>query len=147
VKILHITNYYIYHKTVGGAERAVERLINEDKKNEHYIMTLPFSGEYENIFKVSPPSFLRFAHLTLFPFSLVVFIQSLSIFKKLKPDIVYIHNLKDITFAPLIVAKLLGIPIKAFIYDYWYFCPYSLLFDRKRWEVCKNKDCITVLVL
>lgn len=141
MKILHITNFYITHEKIGGAERAVERFIKEDRKNEHHIMTLPFKGNHKNTFKVSPLKFLRNLHLTLLPFDFIVFFQSLYIFKKINPDTVYVHNLKDITFAPLIVAKLFGKKIRAFIYDYWYFCPYSILFDRKKWEVCKSKDC------
>ena len=85
MKILHITNYYPKcHKKVGGAEMAVKRLIEKNEENKHYVLTLPFKGKYKNIFKVNPPKLLRGLHLTLFPFSLIVFLQSLLIFKKNK---------------------------------------------------------------
>ncbi len=141
MKILHLTNYYIYHGKIGGAERAVERMIREDKENKHFIITLPFNGYYKNVFKVKPLSILRNLYLTLLPFDFLVFLQTLNIFKKIKPDVIYAHNLKDLTFAPLVAAKLLKIKIKVFIYDYWFFCPYSLLFNKRKWEVCRESDC------
>jgi len=150
MRVLHITNYFPdCHKKIGGAEIAVKRLI-EKEDDEHFIMTLPFKGNKDNIFKVYPLKSLRSLHLTLLPFSLIVFIQSLSILRKVKPDVIYIHNLKEITFAPLLAARLLDIPVYSWIYDYFFFCPYSTLFNRKTWRPCKKfhgdcSDCLGIV--
>lgn len=58
-------------------------------------------------------------------------------FKEVRPDIVHLHNIKRMTFAPLMAAKKLGISVVFSIYDNWSFCPENCLVDKNS-QLCKK---------
>jgi glycosyltransferase involved in cell wall biosynthesis len=75
---------------------------------------------------------------TCFPFDFQSFFSSYFLLKKLKPDVVHLHRVNYISFAPVLSAKLLKIPVVASLYDYWNICPNLILVDRERKEHCKS---------
>jgi len=67
----------------------------------------------------------------IFPFDPLVFFHSLFLFKKLKPDLIHLHNFKLFSLSIILSARLLGIPIVFSVYDYFIFCSFSIPFKRK----------------
>jgi len=142
LKIAHIINTFPgYHKRFGGGEQAALRLIRKLNKSgiENDIYTTKFELEpKDNEFNVKAwpvkedftgplARFVGVCKWYLFQFDILPFIASYRAFKKTKPDVVHLHNMYTLTFAPLVAAKLLKIPVVLSIYDYWYFCPLSTL--------------------
>lgn len=56
-------------------------------------------------------------------------------FRQDRPDIVHLHNIKRMSFAPLVAARALSIPVVFSVYDNWSFCPENALVDRHK-RVC-----------
>lgn len=142
MKIAHIINTFPgYHKRFGGGEQAALRLIRKLNKSgvENDIYTTKFELEpKDKEFTVSAwpvkedfmgplARFVGVCKWYLFQFDILPFIAAYRAFKKTKPDVVHLHNMYTLTFAPLVAAKLLKIPVALSIYDYWYFCPLSTL--------------------
>jgi len=50
---------------------------------------------------------------------------------KIKPKIIHIHRVTEISLTPVIVAKIFKIPVILAVYDYWVFCPTRLLIDKE----------------
>jgi glycosyltransferase involved in cell wall biosynthesis len=152
VKIAHIINTFPgYHKRVGGGEQAALRLIRKLAKNgvENDIYTTKFDLKPEqNEFNVRAlpvkedfagplARFVGVCKWYLFQFDPLTFIASYIVFKKTRPNVVHLHNMYVLTFAPLVAARLLNIPVVVSIYDYWYFCPSSTLLDNNG-SVCRD---------
>ncbi len=142
MKIEHVINTFPgYHKRVGGGEQAALRLVRKLAKSgvQNDIYTTKFESEpQEKEFNVkalpvkedfSGPlaRFVSVLKWYIFQFDPLTFIAAYIAFKKTKPDAVHMHNMYTLTFAPLVAAKLLKIPVVLSIYDYWYFCPLSTL--------------------
>jgi len=151
MKIAHATNYLpYYHAIVGGGEQAVYRLVKLQAKKGNKISVLAtapikkpkedfkfFSVNVSEDYFDKSGSFVRALKLSFFPFDLVSFISSYKILKKIKPDILHLHNFNILSFSVLQAAKILDIPTVLSIYDYWYFCPISMLFDND-YNVCEK---------
>jgi len=106
----------------GGAKMACVRLMDSLEK-KHYKQTLLTPKDIKTILPVK----LRY----IFPFDLLVFFHSLFLFKKLKPDLIHLHNFKLFTFSIVLSAKLLRIPVVFSVYDYFIFCSFSIPFKRR----------------
>lgn len=106
----------------GGAKMACVRLMSSLRK-KHYKQTLLTPKNIKTIL----PTKLKY----VFPFDLLGFFHSLFLFKKLKPDLIHLHNFKLFTFSIVLSARLLGIPIVFSVYDYFIFCSFSIPFKRK----------------
>lgn len=147
MKILHLTDHLPeYHQPWGGAEKVAYRHINVllDKKDIKLFVgaTKPLKNVEEK-FKFARiwtiEDFLpQKLHLyvtgfknQIFPFDPIAFFSTYINVRKIMPDIIHIHKANKISFAPVLVGKLLGIPVVLAIYDYWYFCPGAMLIDEE----------------
>jgi len=74
---------------------------------------------------------------TMFPFDLLGYRYFLKRFRETSPELVHLHNLKFMSFAPLAAARKLGIPAVFSVYDNWALCPRYCLVD-SRGEVCER---------
>ena len=150
MRICHATNWLPgYHKIWGGAEQASYRTIKLLIKNGYdvdVISTKPVKEPKEDFdffsLRLQEDVFKKFGNKIewfkegVFPFDFLSFLQSYRILKKLKPDVLHLHNIKTLSLSIISVAKLLKIPVVLTIYDYWYFCLISTLFDKNE-KVCK----------
>ncbi|MDP2649688.1 MAG: glycosyltransferase family 4 protein [bacterium] len=153
MKVFHLTDHLPgYHKTWGGAEQVAYR----------YIKLLADSGEVEVMVGAVRPQkevnenfkFIRIRVIEdlfpkklhifitglknqLFPFDILAFFHLLKIVRREKPDLIHLYKTNKISFSPLIVAKLLRVPIVLSIYDYWYFCPGAMLINEEG-NLCKR---------
>src|SRR3989339_146734 len=143
MKVFHFTNYYPnLHSIWGGAERACQQTVTllKNKNVTNYIATLSHKQASQSNFFIIPtlehflPLLLKDIcknfKLLIFPFDFIAFISSFIFFKKIKPDIIHLHNFNLMSFAPLVAAKFLKIPTVLSIYDYWYFCPQEMLMKK-----------------
>jgi len=106
----------------GGAKMACVRLMSSLEK-KHYKQTLLTPKNVKTIL----PTKLKY----VFPFDPLGFFHSLFLFRKLKPDLIHLHNFKLFTFSIVLSARLLGIPIVFSVYDYFIFCSFSIPFKRE----------------
>ena len=143
--ILHITDALPnYYSTWGGAEKvAYRQIITSLKLRDVKIFvagTRPTKIVKENfkfirIYTIEnflPRKFRRY--ITSFknqilPFDFVSFLHLIFIIIKIRPKIIHIHKVTEISLTPIIVAKMFRIPVILAIYDYWVFCPTRLLID------------------
>lgn len=145
-KIFHLTDHLPeYHQPWGGAEkvayRHIDALIGYQKDWRFFVGTVKPLKKVKEKFKhlrvrTIEDFFPQKLHLyvtgfknQVFPFDPVAFFSLLVIVQKIKPDLIHIHKANKISFAPIIVGKLLKIPVVLAIYDYWYFCPAAMLVD------------------
>jgi glycosyltransferase involved in cell wall biosynthesis len=151
MKIVHATNYLpFYHAIFGGGEQAVYRLAKLQVKKGYDVYVLStkpvkkpkedfkfFSVNIMEDYFSKIKSFVSAFKLVFFPVDLISFFSSYKILKKIRSDILHLHNFNILSFSILQAAKILKIPVVLSIYDYWYFCPLAMLFD-KDWNVCKK---------
>lgn len=156
MKILHFTNFYPQlHSTLGGAEQAAKRTIELLQKNKfkNIVITTTFADKtkiknypyqiksikiIQDYFKSKTIKQYFFAlKILFFPLDIVVYWQTKKILKKLKPDIIYLHHFDELSFAVVIAAKKLKIPVVLAVYDYWYFCPKETLTINEN-KLCEN---------
>lgn len=144
-KVFHITDHLPeYHEPWGGAEKVAYRhisILNNQKNVELYVGTVKtlkdvnekFKHEriwvLEDLFPKKWQIFMTGFKNQIFPFDPLSFFSFLFSVLKIRPDIIHIHKANKISFAPILVGKLLGIPVVLAIYDYWYFCPGAMLID------------------
>lgn len=161
MKIAFLTNTFPgVHKRVGGGEQACLRiamsLINSGYKvdvittiskikkiKEYSVKTIYLSED----FMLGLGKIVEILKWYFLQFDILVFIQCYFLFKREKYNIIHFHNCYKITFTPIVVAKLLNIPVILSIYDYWYFCPTSILSNAKD-GICEEfhgKHCIKCL--
>ena len=147
IKILNITDALPdYYKTWGGAEKVAYRQIKTSTKLEDKEIfvgaTKPVRRVEENftflrIYTIEDFLPQKLSHYATtfksqaFPFDLVSFFSLMFILLKIKPQVIHLHRVIKISLAPMIVAKIFGIPITLSIYDYLFFCPKSVLLDKK----------------
>lgn len=48
--------------------------------------------------------------------------------RRLRPDLVHVHNLSGATLAPLVACRRLGVPVVLTLHDQWLLCPNNLLY-------------------
>lgn len=161
MKICFVTNYLPgYHQISAGAEFATYRVLKLllKKYQISVLSTIPvkYPAEdfeffpikvLENFLGLKLGYYYQIAKLIGLSFDPVSFIQSYNIFKKIKPDILHLHHFNILSFSIVLAAKLLKIPIIVSIYDYWLFCPNSLLIDNENntCEKFQGKHCIRCL--
>lgn len=152
MKICFATNYLPgYHKIWGGAEQACYRLIKLLCKKNYQISVLCTSPvkEPREVFNFFPiktmedyfcNSFSRYltkVKLLCLPFDPVSFLHTRILLKKIKPDILHLHNFDMLSYSLVENAKFLKIPVLATIYDYGNICPKENLFDREG-KICES---------
>ena len=124
------------HKKWGGAEQVAIKTIEALQKAgvENAVLCLspekwdknyPFFGikTLENIFGWRIASAMR----SIFPFDWIAYFEIKKYLRKIKPDIVHIHKVAELSLASVLAAKSLGIKVVVAIYDYEYFCPKGIL--------------------
>jgi len=146
-KVAFVTDFYPeVHGRWSGAEIACQRLrglLAEDDievsvftaKAEFPEKKPPFVEEVRLFEDIS--SQLGSSIKTIFPFDAFAYRFFLKRFRELSPDIVHLHNLKFLSFAPLAAARKLGIPAVFSVYDNWAICPRYCLVNAKG-EVCEK---------
>lgn len=50
--------------------------------------------------------------------------------RRLKPDIVHIHNVSGATLAPYVACRVAGVPVVNTLHDLWLLCPNNMLYRR-----------------
>ncbi|MBN1822895.1 MAG: glycosyltransferase family 4 protein [Endomicrobiales bacterium] len=119
----------------GGGQRVLTLKFDKGRKNPH-----PFPIEEVSVLEDFLPFIGRYVEVLkwyVFQFDPLVYFQVLSKLKKDRPEVVNIHNMYKLTFSVLAAAKKLGIPVCLTIYDYWYFCPLSILLDDNN-KMCRR---------
>ena len=135
MKICHVSNYLpdLHHK-VGGAEQAVQRIIQLENQNkiDTVVVTSAFEKKYKKeknkrIYGIPTiekyigklGTFLKL----IVPFDGISYFHFKRILRKEKPNIVHIHNFDVLTFSIISAAKSLSLPVILSVYDYWIVCP------------------------
>jgi len=146
-KVVFVTDFFPeVHARWSGAEIACQRLrkLLLEAGIEVRVFTAraefpdkkpPFVEEVRLMDDVIPRAAASFK--TLFPFDPLAYRFFLRRFRQLGPDVVHLHNLKFMSFAPLAAARALGIPTVFSAYDNWALCPrYCLV--KASGEVCEK---------
>lgn len=146
-KVVFVTDFFPeVHARWSGAEIACQRLRTLlleagievgvfTAKAEFPEKKPPFVEEVRLMDDLIPRASASFK--TLFPFDPLAYRFFLRRFRQLAPDVVHLHNLKFMSFAPLAAARALGIPTVYSAYDNWAVCPrYCLV--RPGGEVCEK---------
>lgn len=145
LKICYVTNYLPdYHSHAGGAEQAILAMANlmREKGESSLFLTLPIErGFYGNADVKSIPAieiylngikkYVEILKWYIFQFDPICYLLSKKYFMQTKPDVVHFGNFQFLTFSTMLAAKRLNVPVFVSIYDYWYFCPLTTLFDYK----------------
>lgn len=145
MKIAYVTNYLPgYHSHAGGAEKAIVQTAELAKSRGHdvFFMTLPFdkgrpAGSPWKVYQVRTyesllPVFARYLEVIKWyikQFDLMAFVAANRIFDIERPDAVHFGNFQFLTFGAVLAARMHKIPVYVSVYDYWYFCPLTSLFD------------------
>lgn len=149
MRVCHVTNFLPgYHNMSGGAEFACLRIAKMLAKAGHetsVISTRPDAdvGELDIHIAHTLENFLggffgRIPKL-LFPYDPAAYISAKRALKKIKPDVVHLHNFNVLSLSMISTAKSLGIPVVFSVYDYWTICPLRILITRKG-ESCSTFD-------
>lgn len=152
MKICHISDKLpLMHNNIGGAEWAAYRIINAQSKClDNFVITSSREKDFKTDLKIYeiPISFGGFRtdiRLGILPFNNLVYKSVRKILEVENPDIVHLHNFKYFGFSALKAAKDLKIKVIYSVYDYWLFCPLSMLYIKNQKSVCKSyhgPDCM-----
>jgi glycosyltransferase involved in cell wall biosynthesis len=145
MKIVHVTNFLPgYHKQWGGAEQAAYRVIKllQKKGQRNIIFTLKTikkidEFEYYEIPTVEDYFGEKVARLVKRPFDFVAYRSCYKLLKKIRPDVVHLHNFARIGFSVIAAAKKLRIPVIFSLYDLWCVCPTQMLI-KPNGDICKQ---------
>lgn len=137
MKICHIANLLPgYHNSWGGGAQATYRTVKLLQKNgiDNVVLALKPIKQVKEDFEFHSISVLedyigKKAKFFKRPFDIVAFFSAYNLLKKIKPDIVNLHNFSTIGFGAVLAAKMLGIPIIYSINDFWAVCPKQDLVD------------------
>ncbi|MCC6502431.1 MAG: glycosyltransferase [Deltaproteobacteria bacterium] len=146
-RVAFVTDFYPeVHAKWSGAEIACQRL--RTLLTEKGVCVNVFTSKAD--FPEKAPPFVEEVRLleetsallgsslkTFFPFDVSGYRFFLKRFSEFSPDVVHLHNLKFMSFAPLMAARKLGIPAVFSVYDNWALCPRYCLVD-KRGNVCER---------
>lgn len=146
-KVAFVTDFYPeVHGKWSGAEIACQRLRGLLADDDIAVSVFTAKAEFPE----KKPPFVEEVRLfedissqlgaslkTLFPFDARAYRFFLKRFRELSPDIVHLHNLKFMSFAPLAAARKLDIPAVFSVYDNWAICPRHCLVNA-RGEVCEK---------
>ena len=138
-RVAFVTDFYPeVHAKWSGAEIACQRLrtllVDEGVSVSVFTSKADFHEKRPHfVEEVSlmedSSSLLGSSFKALFPFDISGYKFFLRRFQELSPDIVHLHNLKFMSFAPLVAARKLGIPVVFSAYDNWALCPKYCLID------------------
>lgn len=132
MKICHITNQLPnYHRFWGGAEQACYRILKVLAKNgvENTVLAIKPIKEVKDDFDFYSVPVLqdyigeKLASLLKRPYDIVAYRNVYKLLKKIKPDVLHLHNFGNIGFGAVIAAKKLNIPVIFSAYDFWFLCP------------------------
>lgn len=138
MKICHIAcTLPGYHSDLDGGAQATYRLMKSLIKGgiENTAITLkpinkPEKKEMFNFYYVRTAEEVfgkKIGRLFKRPYDLIAYKECYRLLKKIKPNIVHLHNFGGIGFGAIIAAKKLKIPIIFSVYNYWCFCPNQTL--------------------
>lgn len=144
-----------YHNTWGGGEHACLRISQMMSKNGcqmSILSTKPNSWPNEefNFFPVRViedffPEKLKYTirqfKSAFFPLDLLSFFSSYFILRKLRPQVLHLHNIHSLSFSLVIAARLLKIPVCISIYDYGIICPIGFLWILKNFNDYEGINC------
>jgi glycosyltransferase involved in cell wall biosynthesis len=153
VKVFHFTNHYPgVHSLWGGAEQAckrtVEMLRDEQGVEQEIIFNPPdvatptdpgvkyhaMTG-IEGLVPIRMRALVNGIKTIFLPIDPVIYRKCIKLFKERRPDLVHLHNFKNLSISIASAAHRLGIPVVFSIYDYWIFCPKDNLFTTS-WVPC-----------
>ncbi|MFH2070131.1 MAG: glycosyltransferase family 4 protein [Elusimicrobiota bacterium] len=154
-----------YHSRSGGADWAFRRIGELIKKGtpkmtpEIFYITIPsdkepstpkdktpkdktspevyFAPIIEKNFPKKVASYIEILKWYLFQFDPRVYFFCLNVFKEKKPDVVHVHRIRFLTFAVILAAKKMNIPVCFSVYDYWTFCVSETLVNEKN-DACRE---------
>lgn len=144
-----------YHNTWGGGEHACLRISQMMSKNGckmSILSTKPniWPNEEFNFLTVRViedffPEKLKYTirqfKSAFFPLDLLSFVSSFFILRKLRPQVLHLHNIHSLSFSLVIVARLLKIPVCISIYDYGIICPIGFLWILKNFNDYEGINC------
>lgn len=151
MKVIQISSYFPrYHSRVGGAEQVCQGIaLSLIKRNwEVTLVTKQPQSKVEDDFRLigipviedylnGLSKYIEVLKCYILQFDFVAFFSFQRVLRELKPALVHFHNFWLLTFGLLFAAKRAHIPVCLSVYDYWYFCPLSTLFDY-RGRVCRR---------
>lgn len=156
MKIVFATDYLpMYHNTWGGGEQACFRIAQMLLRNGHDVTVLStrperIPDENFNFFslRVAEDFFPKRLKYTLrqfksafFPFDILTLVSSYLVLRKIRPDVLHLHNIHCLTFSLAISARLLKIPVVISIYDYGIICPIGFLWKLHKFNDYKGINC------
>ena len=120
MRVLHINDFEHY----SGAETAIRMLrgVHEKSGIKTFLATKDDIGQFT-------PDIIKRGSCK-------------KIFKRIKPDVIHLHNNTAIGLAPIIVAQKLRIPVVWTLHDYRAVCPNTLLL-RPNNTFCTERNCTT----
>lgn len=138
MKICHVNNLLPTHHKLwaGGAQatyRFVKLLAKKGVKNIVLSTKPTKKPEKDNDFEFHAVTLAqdvlgeKLGRLLKRPFDPIAYFHCYKMLKKIKPDIVHLHNFGDLGFGVVLAAKRLKIPVVFSIYNYWCFCPNQTL--------------------
>ena len=150
MKILHVADFLPgFHKTLGGAEFAALRTIEEQQQRgvDVDIATLRFDAEtvardsdrpdqIGNLDRFAPGPAYVIKQL-FYPGDPIAACALTRIIGRKQPDVIHFHNLHFSGLSTVLAAARTGIPVAMTIYDYWLFCPSFMLLTNKN-ELCQQ---------
>jgi glycosyltransferase involved in cell wall biosynthesis len=150
MRICHVTDFLPgLHRIAGGAEYAVQRLVDEQigmNLDVHVVTATrevagkrpPGNSDFEmRRLDAAAPRLCYAIKSLYFPFDPLAGHGLARALKSIRPDVVHFHNLHFATPSIIRRAKRMGLPTFMTIYDYWTLCP-SFMLLTSRGELCER---------
>ena len=143
-----------YHNSWGGAEQACLRLSKLLKNNGHEVpilasrpsMKVDDSLHFSTIPTIEDRlhmvhNILRNVKSALFPYDFISHVSSYKTIKRIRPDVLHIHNAQSLSLSLVLSANKLGIPVIISAYDYWFLCPLGFLWAVEDYTSYEGQPC------
>ncbi|MBA7680928.1 D-inositol-3-phosphate glycosyltransferase [subsurface metagenome] len=156
MKICYATDHLPgYHRIWGGAEQACYRLAKLLTRNGHELAVLstkPLKKPEEDFDFFQIPVFedllpqrarylIRQIKTAFIPYDPISHIFCHRLLKRIKPDVLHLHNFYSLSLALVWSAHRLGIPMVCSIYDYGAICPMGHLWLLKDYATYEGTPC------
>ena len=156
MKIAFATDYLPkYHNTWGGGEHACLRISQMLSRNGHDLLLLSTKPDkipdgnlnflklkvIEDFFPEKIKYTIRQIKSAFFPLDIFAFFSSYFILRKIRPQVLHLHNIHSLSFALVIIAKLLNISVCISIYDYGIICPIGFLWILENFDSYEGINC------
>jgi glycosyltransferase involved in cell wall biosynthesis len=140
MRVLFITNYFP-PDDVGGAEIAAYNTCYGLRQQEVDASVLAINARlpiaedrhYDiwgvPVHKISRQRY-RFYNALAQVFDFRVYQDVLAELRRIRPDVVHVHNVSGATLAPFVACKRLGVPVVLTLHDHWLLCPNNMLYRR-----------------